>query len=81
MGQFWAWNHQKTLGLTPKVSCVFFTKLSSFWKNQIILKLSLLEFKEVTIGSWSYVVENQPPKITAPFRVGSLVAAFGCGFC
>jgi hypothetical protein len=31
-------------------------------------KLNLLEFKEVTIGSWSYLVENQPQKIAALFN-------------
>ena len=29
------------------------------------------ELEEVIVGSWSYLVEHQPPKITAPHSMGS----------
>ena len=29
------------------------------------------ELKEVILGSWSYLVEHEPPKITAPHSTGS----------
>jgi hypothetical protein len=29
------------------------------------------EFEEVTVGSWSYSVEHQPSKITAPHSMRS----------
>jgi hypothetical protein len=34
-------------------------------------KIIVWEFKEVTIGSSSYLIGNQPQKITAPHSMGS----------
>jgi hypothetical protein len=34
-------------------------------------KKMIREFKEVTIGSWSYLIGNQPQKIAAPHSMGS----------
>jgi hypothetical protein len=47
--------------LTPKIPCAFFTKLCSFWhswKKSISQKTKLWDFKEVSVGSWSYLVVN-----------------------
>jgi hypothetical protein len=34
-------------------------------------KLKIWEFKEVIVGSWSYLVVDQPQKIAAPHSMGS----------
>jgi hypothetical protein len=49
------------LGLTPKIPSVFLP----------IFAISEWNLEEVTIGSWSYLVEHQSPKITAPHSMGS----------
>jgi hypothetical protein len=33
-------------------------------------KIKEWEFKEVTVGSWSYLVGNQPQKFVAPHSMG-----------
>jgi hypothetical protein len=51
-----------------------------FWPNFAIFdivgksisqKIKVWELKEVTIGSWSYLVVDQPQKITAPHSMGA----------
>jgi hypothetical protein len=39
--------------------------------KSISQKLKIWEFKEVTIGSWSYLVINQPQKFAAPHSIGA----------
>jgi hypothetical protein len=60
--------------LTPKIPCTFFTEPCSFWhtwKNQFFKKIKVWEFKELTVGSWSYLVENQPQNISTPHSMVS----------
>jgi hypothetical protein len=60
--------------LTPKIPSVFFYQFLQFLtylEESISLPKKVWELEEVTIGSWSYLVEHQPPKITAPHSMGS----------
>jgi hypothetical protein len=53
---------------------VFFWPICSFdivGKINFSKKIKVSEFKEVTIGSWSYFVGNQPQKIAALHSMGS----------
>jgi hypothetical protein len=59
--------------LTPKIPFVF-------WPISVVSDLvggihfstkEVWELEEVTLGSWSYLVENQPPKITSPHSMVS----------
>jgi hypothetical protein len=39
-------------------------------EESISQKIKVWEFKEVTVGSWSYLVVDQPQKIAAPHSMG-----------
>jgi hypothetical protein len=59
--------------LTPKIPSVFLFNSCSFWpswRNPFLYPKKVRELEEVTVGSWSYLVEHQPPKITAPHSMG-----------
>jgi hypothetical protein len=40
-------------------------------EESISQKIKVWEFKEVTVGSWSYLVVDQPQKIAAPHSMGA----------
>ena len=52
--------------LTPKIQCVFFTKLCNFWHNWKNQFKEVWEFKEVTVGSLTLKVwgESKFPKLS-----------------
>ena len=45
----------------------FLTKL----EKSISQKIKVWEFKEVIVGSWSYLVVNKPQKIATPHSMGA----------
>jgi hypothetical protein len=68
------WENDSFLNLTPKIPCVF---LPNFEVFDIVgkinfSKIKVWEFKEVIVGSWSYLVGNQPQKIATLFSMGAL---------
>jgi hypothetical protein len=53
---------------------VFFLPNSAIFdiiEKLISQKIKVWEFKEVSIGSWSYLVVDQPQKIAAPHSMGA----------
>jgi hypothetical protein len=40
-------------------------------EQSISLPKKVWKLKEAIVGSWSYLVKHQPPKITAPHSMGS----------
>jgi hypothetical protein len=61
--------------LTFKIPCVFFyqtLQLLTKLEKSISQKIKVWKFEEVTIGSWSYLTENQPQKIAAAQSMGSM---------
>jgi hypothetical protein len=59
--------------LTPKIPCVFLPNFAVF---DIVGKINfskknVWEFKEVIVGSWSYLVVDQPQKIAALHSMGA----------
>jgi hypothetical protein len=60
--------------INPLNSFCFFDKFLQFMtylEESISLPKKVWELEEVTVGSSSYLVEYQPPKITAPHSIGS----------
>jgi hypothetical protein len=58
----------------PKNSfCCFdqFLQFLTYLEESISLPEKVWELEEVTVGSWSYLVEHQPQKITPPHSMGS----------
>jgi hypothetical protein len=48
-----------------------FLQFLTYLEESISLPKKVWELEEVTLGSWSYLVEHQPPKTTAPHSMGS----------
>jgi hypothetical protein len=59
--------------LTPKIPSVFspISAISDLVGGIHFSTQKKWELEEVIVGSWSYLVEYQPPKITAPHSMGS----------
>jgi hypothetical protein len=59
--------------LIPKIPCVFSPNFAVFDIVGKInsQKIKVWELEEVTIESWSYLVVDQPQKISAPHSLGS----------
>jgi hypothetical protein len=65
----WVWN---VTFLTPKIPSVFLpiSAVSDLLGGIHFSTKKKWELEEVTVGSWSYLVEHQPPKIIAPHSMG-----------
>jgi hypothetical protein len=63
----------QVLVLTPKIPSIFWPILQflTYLEESISLPKKVWELEEVIVGSWSYLVKHQPPKIIASHSMGS----------